>query len=170
MVLLSLQWFGCKFIGRLLSSKQIFSVWKIYFCEYYILLSALFIVLLSTILSLVHCTFWFIMQPVDVFDMFMYPLFFFCQVWKALKVYYNIFSVCVCMCACRSLCLKFPRKHSVMMGFLSSMLREEVREYLPKQLSKTMMVIMCCCVVVFNFNHCVVCSILVLWPFCEKEL
>ena len=29
--------------------------------------------------------------------------------------------------AIRSLCLKFPRKHSVMMNFLSSMLREEVR-------------------------------------------
>ena len=34
--------------------------------------------------------------------------------------------VCIPMCNCRSLCLKFPRKHSVMMGFLSSMLREEV--------------------------------------------
>ena len=28
---------------------------------------------------------------------------------------------------CRSLCMKFPRKHSIMMSFLSSMLRDEVR-------------------------------------------
>lgn len=36
------------------------------------------------------------------------------------KVVWNIFDFC------RSLCLKFPRKHHVMMNFLSSMLRDEV--------------------------------------------
>ena len=31
------------------------------------------------------------------------------------------------LCVFRALCLKFPRKHLVMMTFLSSMLRDDVR-------------------------------------------
>jgi hypothetical protein len=42
---------------------------------------------------------------------------------KGKTCFYEDFFVCVC----RSLCAKFPRKHGVLMNFLASMLRDEVR-------------------------------------------
>ena len=45
----------------------------------------------------------------------------------------------------RSLCMKFPRKHVVMMTFLSSMLRDDVSTMNSRKLT--------CCTVLTNINQ-----------------